>query len=128
MPRANGDGYHLPMVMGDDNDHARALRVAVLGGPGVTSAALRSRIAARTGRVGATSGAGDGDALPPEIERYVDTIRDGADRVGLADVEALRGAGHDDDAIFEFTVAAAVGVGLARLELVRGLLRDAGAP
>jgi hypothetical protein len=112
----------------DDEYRVQALREAVLGGPGVTSAALRTRIAARTGRIGTGLDDAAGEEPPPEIGRYVDAMRDGADRVARADVEALRSAGHDDAAVFEITVAAAVGVGLARLELVRRLLRDAGAP
>jgi alkylhydroperoxidase family enzyme len=38
-------------------------------------------------------------------------------RVVDADVEALRDAGWSEEAIFELTIAAALGAGLRRLEL-----------
>jgi alkylhydroperoxidase family enzyme len=37
-------------------------------------------------------------------------------KVTDADVEALRHAGYSEDAIFEITLSAALGAGLARLE------------
>ena len=55
-------------------------------------------------------------AAPPELAAYLDKVRTGAFRVTDADVEALKDAGFSDDEIFEQTVAAAVGAGLARLD------------
>ena len=55
-------------------------------------------------------------AAPPELAGYLDKVRTGAFRVTDADVEALKDAGFSDDEIFEQTVAAAVGAGLARLD------------
>jgi hypothetical protein len=56
---------------------------------------------------------------PPELEPYLDNVRNRAYAVTDADVQALKDAGYSDDEIFEQTVSAAVGAGLHRLE--RGL-------
>jgi hypothetical protein len=102
-----------------DDAYVQALREAVLSGAGVTSAELRGRIAARSGRLGE---AAPEDGLPDVVARFVDAVREGAEG---ADVGELRSAGHDDDAVFEVTVAAAVGAGLARLARVRALMAEA---
>ena len=56
-----------------------------------------------------------GRADDPVLARYVDIVRKHADRITDDDVERLRDAGLDDDAIFEITVAAALGAGAERL-------------
>lgn len=50
-----------------------------------------------------------GTPAEPAVAAYVATVRQHAYRVTDADVAALRAAGHADPAIFELTVAAAVG-------------------
>jgi alkylhydroperoxidase family enzyme len=72
------------------------LRRTVLESKGVTTTALR-RAAAERGE------------LPDAIGGYVTLLHEHADRIGDADIAALQKAGYDDDAIFEITVAAAVG-------------------
>ena len=52
--------------------------------------------------------------VPGPARAYVDTVRRNAYLVTDADVEELKGAGYDEDQIFELTVAAAVGAGLER--------------
>jgi len=52
--------------------------------------------------------------LPPEWVKYVDKVALHAYKVTDEDVQALRSAGHSEDAIFEVTVAAAVGASLGR--------------
>jgi hypothetical protein len=52
--------------------------------------------------------------VPEDFRAYVDSVRSHAYLVTDADVEALKAAGHDEDAIFEQTVAAAVAAGLER--------------
>ena len=79
------------------------MREAVLDGPATTSA--QARRDAFAGRAGA-----------PELARYVELVRAHAYRVTDADLDGLRGAGLDDDAIFELTVAAALGAATERLE------------
>jgi alkylhydroperoxidase family enzyme len=52
--------------------------------------------------------------VPAAFRPYVDTVRRHAYRVTDRDVEELKAAGYDEDAVFEQTVAAAVAAGLER--------------
>lgn len=82
------------------------MRAAVVEGPGVLAPAVRR------------AAFGDGD-VPAEAAAYVDKVRRQAYTVTDADVEALQKAGWSDDAIFELTVATALGVALSRRERAR---------
>ena len=53
---------------------------------------------------------------PTAAEAYLEKVRLHAYRVTDGDVEALKAAGLSEDEIFEATVAAAVGAGLARFD------------
>ena len=58
-------------------------------------------------------------ALPPApaaMASYLDKVRARAHEIEDGDVEALKAEGLSEDAIFEQTVAVAVGEGLRRLE------------
>ena len=79
-----------------------ALRRAVLDGPGELSPEVRRAIAA-------------GDA-PEPLGSYLEKVRRHAYKVVDRDVEALREAGWSEDALFEATIATAVGEGLRRLD------------
>jgi alkylhydroperoxidase family enzyme len=81
-----------------------ALHDAVLGDDG--SLPHETRLALATGR-----------DVPPELRPYADKVARHAYRVTDGDLEALRSAGYDDDAIFELTVAVALGVGLHRRDV-----------
>ena len=85
-------------------DVVRRLHDAVLGPGG--SLPDETRLALATGR-----------GVPPELKPYAAKVARHAYRVVERDVEALREAGYDDDAIFEITVAVALGAGLRRREL-----------
>ena len=63
-----------------------------------------------------------GRADDPVLAEYVDVVRKHADRITDEDVERLRDGGLDDDAIFEITVAAALGAGAERLRAGLSLL------
>lgn len=89
------------------------LREAVLDGPGETPAALRQAVAARSGEL--ASGRAE-TAVPDELAPYLDKVALHAYKVVDRDVENLRDAGYTEDALFELTVAAAVGSALERLE------------
>ena len=57
------------------------------------------------------------DGEPPAAARdYAETVRRHAYRVTDADVERLLESGMTEDEVYEATVAAAVGAGLARFE------------
>ncbi len=61
----------------------------------------------------------DGGADDPLLAGFVGQVRAHADRIGDADIAALRAHGLSEDAIFEVTVSAALGAAQHRLE--RGL-------
>jgi hypothetical protein len=78
------------------------LREATLDGPGELEPEVRRAAAAGT----LTGPAGD----------YVRKVHGGAYRIADADLDALRREGWSEERIFELTVAAALGAGLARLD------------
>jgi len=98
------------------------LRRLVTEGDATTPATLR-RAAAEHARFLAGLGP-PGAPLPPEWLKYVEKIALHAYKVTDDDVAALRSAGHSEDAIFEVTVAAAVGASVARAETGLRLLHD----
>jgi alkylhydroperoxidase family enzyme len=59
---------------------------------------------------------------PPAMASYLQKVRDRADTIRDADVEALKAAGLSEDEIFEQTVAVAVGEGLRRLDVAARVL------
>jgi alkylhydroperoxidase family enzyme len=70
----------------------------------------------------ARSAAFAGRADDPALARYVNVVRTHAYRITDEDVQRLRDTGLDDDAIFELTLAAAVGAGAERLQAGLSLL------
>ncbi|HJS44258.1 MAG TPA: hypothetical protein VJ755_12355 [Gemmatimonadales bacterium] len=89
----------------------KSLTDAVINTDGETSAALRQAVL--------DWAQGQRDGVPSAFQSYVDTVARHAYRVSDGDVHALQRAGYSDDALFEITVAAAVGAALQRLD--RGL-------
>jgi alkylhydroperoxidase family enzyme len=55
-------------------------------------------------------------SAPAGMAAYLAKVRDRAYAVGDRDIEALKEAGFSEDAIFEQTVAVAIGEGLRRLD------------
>lgn len=55
-------------------------------------------------------------AAPPQMAPYLKKVRDRAYTVVDRDIEALKEAGFSEDAIFEQTVAVAIGEGLRRFD------------
>ena len=82
-------------------DVMQRLHDAVLGPSG--SLAHETRLALATGR-----------EIPAGLKAYTDKVARHAYRITDRDIATLRDAGYDDDAIFEITVAVALGVGLHR--------------
>ena len=58
---------------------------------------------------------------PPAFEAYVEKVRLHAYEITDAEVEELKDAGTEDE-IFEYTVSAAVGAGLERLDAALAVL------
>jgi len=101
-------GRSFPDEAGGDptNRHVAAvdvLRQAVFQSPGSTEHALRVA-------------AGRGGELPEPLAAYAAKVRDQSYRITDADFTKLTAAGLSDDAIFEITIAAAVGAALQRLD------------
>jgi len=70
-----------------------------------------------------------GDTLPEALAGWVEKVARQAWEITDEDVSALRAAGFDEDAIFEITIAAAAGAGLARYQVaVRAIEAAASAP
>lgn len=104
-----------------DSVHAggmRRLADAVLGSPGAVEPTVRRAVEDRAARLSGRTG-GTPLEVHGSLQGYVEKIARAAFAVTDGDVTALRDAGWSEDAIFEVTLAAALGAGLARLE--RGL-------
>ena len=99
------------------------LRQSVLSGRGMTDAALRQAVEQRAAVAGGRKSEAFG-SIPPELADFVDKVIHRAWQVTDEDVARLRSAGYSEDAIFELTIAAALGAGVGRLE--RGLAALAG--
>jgi alkylhydroperoxidase family enzyme len=107
---------------------AARLRSTVLTAPGTTDSALRRAVEQRAAEAG---GRADGEReevgrIPSELSDYVSKVIHHAHRVTDEDVERLKQAGYSEDAIFEVTVAAALGAGMGRLERGLAALRGGG--
>ncbi len=102
--------------------HAKTMRCmvdAILTTQGDTDTALRQAVEARAAALGGRPGQENAGELPANITTYVDKVALHAYKTTDADIENLLQAGYSEDAIFEITLSAALGAGLARLE--RGL-------
>jgi AhpD family alkylhydroperoxidase len=100
-------GYRFPafLLAGGDRSSDRTgdpvenLRHAVVEATATTDPAL-------------CAAAATGDDLPEPWRSYTTLVRDASHRITEADIARLTAAGHTEDAIFEVTVAAAVGAAL----------------
>jgi hypothetical protein len=98
----------------DHADEVTALLRAVLESAGASDRATRES-------------AYRGHALPPPLAEYVTKVRDASYRIGDADIVGLLTAGHSQDAIFEITVATALGAAARGLEAGLRAMRGEGA-
>ena len=90
---------------------------ALLTKPAASTPALRQAVEAYAARLG--GGVRPAQDLPAELVDYVKKVALYAYKVTDQDVQKLREMGYSEDVIFEITLCASVGAGLARLE--RGL-------
>jgi hypothetical protein len=84
-------------------DEVAALRRAVLETPGAADSVTREA-------------AFGGVAVPGPWDAYLNKVREASHRITDADVEALIAAGCSEDAVFEMTLAAALGAAARRLD------------
>jgi hypothetical protein len=80
-----------------------AVRRAALGTPGATAPGLREA----TFR---------GDALPQPLGDYIRKVRSDSYRISEDDLTRLAAAGYSEDAIFELTIAGALGAADERMQ------------
>ena len=90
----------------------QALRAAVLEADGDAESTLRKA-------------AFDGTPRDPRVARFVEKVRHASYKVDASDVDTLLAAGLGEGAIFEVTLAAALGEGLRRLRIGLSLLGGA---
>ena len=91
-------------------DEVVALLQAVLESPAVTDPATRA--------------AAFNNTLPPPLGQYVAKVHGESYRIAEGEVEALLASGYSQDAVFELTVAAALGAAKQRLEAGLRALRE----
>jgi alkylhydroperoxidase family enzyme len=87
---------------------------AVLQTPGDADPELRCAVEAYAASLGGRQG--PVPELPDDLRPYVENVARHAYKVVDADIDGLRDAGYSEDAIFEVTLAAALGAAQARLE------------
>ena len=111
--------------MADDSHAAYAQRLveAMLAGKGEADPSVRRSVEALAAQFGGRSSM-QADAIPPELISYVKKIALHAYKTTDEDIEALRNAGYTEGAIFEITLSAALGAGMARLERGLAALKD----
>ncbi len=110
-----GKTYHMYTRYETYTQH---LADAVLDSPGETDPALRHAVQEQSARLSGRPSQLVGQ-IPPELVTYVKKVALHAYKITDEDIEALCRAGYSEDAIFELTLSAAFGAGMARLE--RGL-------
>jgi alkylhydroperoxidase family enzyme len=82
---------------------------AILETPGDAAPELRRAVAA-------VAAGDEAQELPEELRPYVKKVTRNAYKVTDGDVDRLRKAGYSEDAIFELTLAAALGAARSRLD------------
>ena len=98
--------------------YAQRLIEAVLTSSGDIEPSVRQAAEALSAQLGGSPST-QADVVPLELISYVKKVALHDYKTTDEDIEALRKAGFSEDAIFEITVSAALGAGMARLE--RGL-------
>ena len=97
------------------------LMEAVLKSPGASDKNLRLAVEARSAALSGKLTQGTAE-VPTELAAYVDKVALYAYKTTDDDIQALIAAGYSEDAIFEITLSAALGAGMARLERGRAAL------
>jgi len=102
--------------------YTQRLIEAVLTSPGDTEPSVRRAVAALSAQPGGRL-ISNVDTVPPELISFVKKVALHAYKITDEDIEALLKAGYSEDAIFEITVSATLGAGMARLERGLGALK-----
>jgi len=94
-----------------------------LEGPGHTTAELRQSVAAYASDLSLEQPA-DSSRIPSDFIPYLDKVSLYAYKVLDRNVDELKANDYTEDEIFELTISAALGAGLARLERGLALLNE----
>lgn len=98
------------------SQHIQRIVEAVLDAEGDTQTSLRHAVEERAARLGGRPAGDAGEEVPADLADYVEKVAVHAYETTDADIENLRKAGYSEDSIFEITLSAAVGAGMARFE------------
>lgn len=101
-------------------ENVRKLAQALLHGEGTAKPELRQAAEARAALL--TGATREATELPAELQAYADKVALNAYRITERDFADLKAAGYGEDEIFEVTLSAALGTGLARMERALGLI------
>ena len=104
-------------------EYAQRLVTAVLTSEGDTDPAVRQAVESLSAHLGGRLTFRT-ETIPPELISYIKKIALHAYKTTDEDIEALHNAGYSEDAIFEITLSAALGAGMARLERGLAALKD----
>ena len=96
-----------------------ALTRRTLDGPGEVKAELRREVAAY-----AASPQAGNQAIPHDILTYIFKVAVHSYKVTDTDINRLKMAGYSEDELYELTISAAFGAGLARLNCGLELLKE----
>ena len=111
-----GEKEENPLIMNNRYaTHTQAPIDAVLNSPGETDPGLRHAVEARSAQLSGRPSQHAGH-VPQELVPYLKKVALHAYRTTDNDIEALRRVGYSEDEIFELTLSAALGAGMARLE------------
>lgn len=114
-PFPKGERAGILHMHGHYTAHSRELIERVLNSPGETNSDLRRAVEAQAAKLSGRIST-QRELLPQELERYITKVALYAYKITDQDIEALNTAGYSEDAIFELTLSAALGAGMARLE------------
>ncbi len=87
---------------------------ALLASPGVCTPKLRQAVQAYAARL--CGGSEEAPEIPADLVEYVRKVALYAYKTTDEDIQRLKDAAYSEDAIFEITLCASMGAGLARLE------------
>jgi alkylhydroperoxidase family enzyme len=110
--------------MSRHDEFFQRLRNNALTASGHTDPALRQAIEQRVARASGRRGAAKAGTIPDVLYSYLDKLARHAYKITEDDLAALHQAGYSDDAIYEISIAAAVGAGAGRLERGLAAVRD----
>ena len=116
----------MPLTESRFAEKTAAVVEAVLTAPGDSDPALRRAVYERARELTARPAAG-ARGLPEPLGAFVHKVSTRAHSVTDMDVEGLLATGYSEDFVFEAIVSAALGAGMARLELGLVAVREAGA-